>query len=59
MKPKKNKLHQKGDLSHLDLETIHTGSSMDATGLIPAAPRSKEELEAYMELTSNNMDAAP
>jgi len=53
MKQKKNapkKYSNQNDLSHLDMNTANVGSSTDCTGLIPAAPGSRVEREAYKEL---------
>lgn len=38
------------DLDLLDMEYVSSVSSTDCTGLIPAAPTSEAELEAYEEL---------
>ncbi len=39
-----------GGLKHLDMDAVGAGSSMDCTGLIPAAPKSRDEREAYKEI---------
>lgn len=37
-------------LRHLDLDTMNAASSQDCTGLIPAAPTSEGEKEAYQQI---------
>jgi hypothetical protein len=55
---------QKNDSSekfrHLDLDTVNAGSSMECTGLIPSAPKTEAEREAYKDLydyQANTKDA--
>ncbi len=38
------------DFRLLDMDYVNTASTTDCTGLIPAAPVSEAELEAYEEL---------
>ena len=38
------------DFDLLDMDYVNTASTTDCTGLIPAAPVSKAEMEAYEEL---------
>lgn len=38
------------DFDLLDMDYVNTASTTDCTGLIPAAPASKAEMEAYEEL---------
>ena len=38
------------DFDLLDMDYVNTPSTTDCTGLIPAAPVSKAEMEAYEEL---------
>ncbi|CVI71917.1 hypothetical protein NDGK_02372 [Clostridiales bacterium CHKCI001] len=38
------------DFDLLDMDYVNTASTTDCTGLIPAAPTSKAEMEAYEEL---------
>ena len=52
---KKDKQAKKNDvtdekLKHLDAGAVNASSSMDCTGLIPAAPVSEDELQSYREL---------
>lgn len=47
---KKPKQSAKDSLKHLDMEFTSATSAMDCTGLIPAAPATEADLEAYQEL---------
>lgn len=38
------------DFDLLDMDYVNTASTTDCTGLIPAAPVSKAEMEAYEEI---------
>ena len=43
-------------LAHLDMDIVNAASSMDCTGLIPSAPRTKAEEESYEELYGYKAD---
>lgn len=45
------------DLPHLDMDTSDAASSMDFTGLIPANPKSDEELSSYKTVHEFGRDA--
>ncbi|MGI6402918.1 MAG: hypothetical protein ACOX0K_01585 [Oscillospiraceae bacterium] len=50
MEKQKQKKNNKDSLAHLDIDVVSAASSMDCTGLIPAAPKNEFEEEAYKSL---------
>lgn len=55
---KKNDTSEK--FSHLDMDTVNAGSSMECTGLIPSAPKTEAKRESYKDLydyQANTKDA--
>lgn len=55
---KKENKNEQINLEMLDIEDGNATSVNDCTGLIPSAPRTREELEAYDEIVNYSPESA-